>query len=374
MIRILVFGMTSGMGGVESYLMNLYRNIDRRMIQFDFVVDGNSCYYSKEIEKLGGKIFYVTPKKENVFKNIKDLACVFKQCKQTHKIVYFNLSVLYYNVPFILARVFRYPKIIAHAHNTKAKNMKKNIRYILHCLNRVYVSKKSDYLFACSYPAGEWVLGKNAVRKEKVRIIPNAIKTDEFIFDIHKRNDIRSRLGIKNNQFVVGHIGRFTYQKNHSFLIDIFRAIKDIEKDAVLLLVGDGELYSQIKEKIIDLGLKDSVILTGQRSDIPFLLNAMDVFVFPSYYEGFGIVLVEAQASGLYCYASKEAVPKEVNITGNVKFIGLNETERYWAKEIIDSSKNYVRRDMANIIKSSGYDINEMAKNFLELVLKINEI
>lgn len=352
--------------------MNLYRNIDRNKLQFDFVVSGDNCYYSDEIKSLGGNIFYITPKRHNVFLNIKDIWLLLKKLKKTYNIVYFNLSALYYNIPFIFTKLFRYSIIIAHGHNTCPKIIKKDLRYYLHCLNRCYVAHASDFLLACSKEAGEWVIGKKAVTKGKVHIIPNAIYTENFKYNEEVRGLIRDELGIKKEQFVVGHIGRFTYQKNHSFLIDIFREICEINKDAILLLVGDGELRGDIENKILALGLAESVIFTGSRSEVSSLLQAMDAFVLPSLFEGFGIVLVEAQVSGLLCFTSKGDVPEQVNITGNVKFIELDKGPTHWAEQILNYSGGFTRTDMTESVKKAGYDIKDLASKFQKFITSIN--
>jgi len=371
MIRILIFGLTTGLGGVGTYLMNLYRNIDRNVIQFDFVVEGDMCYFADEIQAMGGKIYYIKPKRKNVFLNIKDLWILLKKCRKNYKMIYFNFSVLYYNVPFILSKLFRYPIIIAHGHNTCPKNMK-NIRYLLHCINRYYVSHFSNYLFACSSQAGEWVLGKKAVEEGKVKVIPNAINAEIFKYNTEIRSIIRNELRIDKENFVVGNIGRVTYQKNQIYLIDIFKEIKKKYDKAILLLVGDGELMDDINKKIHTLDLSDSVILTGARSDVSKLLQAMDVFVFPSLFEGLGIVLLEAQASGLLCFASKGVIPEQVNVTGNVKFIDLNKGPAYWAEQILKYSIVHKRKDMTETVKISGYDIKDLATNFQEFIISVD--
>ena len=204
--------MNPGIGGVQTYLMNLYRNIDRSKIQMDFIVPGNHCYYYDEIKELGGQIFYISPRKKNVIANILDLARLFHRCRKSHKIVYFNLSILYYNIPFILAKILRLSIVITHAHSTKSKTMKKDIRYYLHRINRIHVAHSSNYLLACSKLAGEWVFGRKTMNRGKVRIIPNAISIDKFTYIEDLRRRIRNKLGIKKEQFVIGNVGRLSYE------------------------------------------------------------------------------------------------------------------------------------------------------------------
>lgn len=372
MIHILVFGLSTGIGGVETYLMNLYRNIDRSKIQFDFVISGDSCHYAEEIKVLGGEIFYITPKKDNVLKNVLGLIKILKKCRPTHHVVYFNLSALYYNLPFVFAKIFRFPIVISHAHNTRSKGQKKNLRYYLHCLNRIHVANSSNYLFACSKLAAEWVMGKNSLRKENFKIVPNAIPSEKYEYNKEERNSVRKQLGIRKEQYVIGNIGRITYQKNQLFLLDIFGEILKKNKDALLLLVGDGELRPKIEQKISVLGLNNNVIITGERADVPRLLQAMDTFVLPSNFEGFGIVLIEAQSTGLQCFASKDVVPNETNITGLVEFIELEKTSKQWADQIFQYSKGSERKDKIKEIKEAGYDIEELSSWFQKFIMDIN--
>ncbi|WP_433745212.1 glycosyltransferase [Falsibacillus pallidus] len=373
MLRILIFGLSTGMGGVETYLMNLYRNIDRSNIQFDFVVAGKECYYANEIEDLGGEIYYITPKKENVFLNIVDLIKVLNKSKKTHKVVYFNLSALYYNLPYIFSTLYKFPVIIAHGHSAGEKKKKKNLRYYLHILNRVYVQYASDHLFACSKSAGEWVFGKPALEKNKVKIIPNAIPIKEYKYKDEIRALIRKELGIRDNIFVVGHVGRLSYVKNQMYLLDIFQKIEEGNENSVLLLVGEGESRAEIEDKVSKLGLENKVIITGSRTDVPRLLQAMDAFVLPSRHEGLPFVLIEAQATGLNCFVSKDVVTEESNITGLINFIKLNEKPNYWTKQIFKHSKENIRQDMTEKIKHAGFDIEKTAIEFEKFILN-NEI
>jgi len=366
MLRILVFGMSTGMGGVETFLMNLYRNMDINKLQLDFVIEGDSCYYSDEIKSLGGKIYFITPRKESMIQNIIDLIKLYKKCRTTYKIVYFNLSSLYYNFQYIIARFFKFPVIVVHSHSARAKNVTKNLRYYLHCLNRLHVSLTADYMFSCSKPAAEWIFGKK--RAKKVKIVPNAINCNLYTYNEEIRKKTREELGIKEDQFVVGNVGRFTYVKNHLFILDIFKKIIEYNKNSVLLLVGDGELKNDVEKAISKHNLNKNVLLTGQRTDVPKLLQAMDVFILPSLYEGLPYSLIEAQASGLKCFAST-GVPHESNITGLVDYIDLEADADFWAKEIINKTLNE-RSKMVDVIKVAGFDIKNTSNYMQEFFLK----
>ena len=198
--------------------------------------------------------------------------------------------------------------------------------------NRKYLYDNADYRLACSDNAGKWMYGNGAFE-----IIKNGIDTKGFRFCTEYGEEIRAMYGIPMNAFVIGHVGRFTNQKNHSKLIDIFAAIKERKSDAYLLLLGGGELQDTIKSKVEKLNLCDSVIFCGVRTDVNKYLCAMDAFVFPSTWEGLGIVAIEAQASGLECYLSRE-LPKEVEVTDAVTWFDVSENENAIAN-MIDLTK-----------------------------------
>jgi glycosyltransferase involved in cell wall biosynthesis len=225
----------------------------------------------------------------------------------------------------------------------------------------------SNVKFACSKDAGRWLYGKNADSKYDITIINNAIDTEKFIFNPEVREKYRKDLGI-SGKFVIGHIGRFSPQKNHGFLIDIFSEVVKKNNDSVLLLVGDGELRGEISQKIDKLGLSKNVILTGIRSDIPQLLWSMDAFVLPSLYEGFPVVGIEAQAAGLPCFFSDQ-ITAAAKITQNVHFINLLYSPGDWACEIIQHTAGYVYPDTSAQLKASGFDVKEATNRLQELYL-----
>lgn len=368
-VRILVDGMCPGKGGVQQYLMNLYRNIDESKIQLDFIVCGNECEYEDEIRELGGEIYYITPRKENVFKNIKGYYDILRR-KNTYDIVYYNLSCLYYNIPFLMSLISDIKIKIVHSHNSDSGDMSK-LYYILHCLNRRVIDKKATYFFMCSKLAGEWLFGKKIIEEGKVRLVPNAIDTSRFKYDEEKSIDLKKKYNLQN-KFVIGHIGRFDYQKNHNFIIDIFNDVVKIKPNSTLMLIGEGKLKNTIIDKVKKLGLEEKVIFLGNRDDIPDLLNIMDLFIFPSNYEGLGIVLIEAQATGLKCIVS-DAVPKEACVTDNLKYLSLEKSSREWANEVVSFKREYIRTDRSEQIKLNGFEIVDMAHKFEEFIFKITK-
>ena len=282
-------------GGVESCIMNYYRHIDKTKVQFDFLVESTSNIIDKEkIEAMGGKVIIIPPYTK-IFKYIKELKRIFKE--GNYDIVHSNMNALSVFTLFT-AWLAKIKVRIAHSHSTtNKKEWKKNlIKNILRPFSKVFAT---DY-FACSELAGRWLFGNRTFNKGKVTIINNAIEVDKFLFNEEVRNQMRKELNIED-KFVIGHVGRFVEQKNHTFLIDIFYEVQKERPNSILLLVGDGPLYNMIYQKVERLGILDKVIFAGVYNDVSKFYNAMDMFVFPSLYEGLGMVLVEAQINGLPC-------------------------------------------------------------------------
>ena len=212
--------------------------------------------------------------------------------------------------------------------------------------------------------ASKYFYSDKIIASKKHHIINNAIKAEQYKYDVQTRNEMRKELGLEG-KYVIGHIGRFQYQKNHEFLIDIFAAYAKMNDKAHLLLIGQGENQGTVRQKVAALNLQDKVTFTGARLDVDKLVQAMDIFVFPSRFEGLGIVLIEAQAAGLKCITSKGKVPYEVNITGNVEFVELAENPEEWAESIRKIEEEHVERgNCLPLIVKAGYDINTETKKF----------
>lgn len=340
-------------GGAETMIMNLYRNIDRSRVQFDFVEHTSErAVFDDEIEQLGGRIYHC-PKftVKNYFAYKKWWDEFFKTHGGDYKIVHGHIGS---TAPIYLGVAKKYGKYtIAHSHSSGTDHSLKHFAYDILSYNTRNIA---DSFFACSKPAGQDRFGS----KTEFQVLNNAIDTQQYIFSKSVRDEVRKELGL-TNEFVLGHIGRFGKEKNHDFLIDIFAQIKKENPNAKLLLVGDGDEKNNIKNKVHQLQLDDSVIFTGVRSDVNRLLQAMDIFVFPSLFEGLPVTMVEAQASGLPCVIS-DKVPDECIITDNLVTVkNLSDSAEDWAEHIL-SRTNAVRTDTSDQVKAHGFDISETSK------------
>ncbi|QWU15127.1 Glycosyltransferase involved in cell wall bisynthesis [Paenibacillus sophorae] len=353
-LRVLQVGMTPNPGGIESFIMNYYRNMDLNKIQFDFVNMYGDIAYQDEIIKLGGRIYKIPFFKKHPLKNYKEMQQLIKE--QKYKIVHVNMLSAAYDLPLIAAEKNGANCIIAHSHNSFSPPG--IIRKSMDLVNKSRMLKYATHLFACSEQAGKWMFKENKSKKP-VHILNNAIDSTKFSYSPETRVEVRLKYNL-HEKLVIGHVGRYQYQKNHTFLIDVFYEIYKRNSKAVLLLIGEGELKEKITEKVKSLGIENAVRFLGIRSDINDLMQAMDVFLFPSLFEGLGIAAIEAQAVGLPCFLS-DSIPKEVNITGLVKYISLKSTAETWAITILESMDYFKRTDVSDRIAENGYDIKQMS-------------
>jgi len=251
------------------------------------------------------------------------------------------------------------PVRIAHSHNS---NQDKNLKYLVKLYYKRKIKNFSTDLFACGKEAGDWMFSG-----EKYQVIHNAIDSNLYICNIEQRKKVRIEWNIPEDVFLIGHVGRFNAVKNHSFLLDIFTALKKVKEESMLVLVGDGELREKMEKKAAELGIADSVIFTGVRSDVADIMKAMDCFVFPSLYEGLPVTLIEAQAAGLPCVVS-ENVSNECDKTGLVERVSLKESKDIWAKCILNQI-GFNRQNTNEMIKKAGYDINVNAQQLQNFYL-----
>lgn len=348
-IRVLQIGMHDKIGGVETYLMNYYRNIDKSKVQFDFVSIYEKLCFEDEIKKMKGKIYHITSMKKNPIKYYYGLKKIIAD--NNYKIVHINMLSAANILPLLIAKNMKVKNIIAHSHNTNTPSGLP--RKFLDKLNRKKITKANHY-WACSKKAGIWLFGEKSV--DKIEIINNAIDYDKFSFDLDQRNLVRQQLNIQN-KFVIGNVARFSYQKNQSFLIDVFHKLQEKINNSILLLIGEGELEQELKNKVDKLGLNDKVIFFGTTNDVGKYLQAMDIFVLPSLFEGLPVTGIEAQASGTYCIFSSN-ITEETKISDNCKFVDLNVND--WVNAIEEIYINGYKKESSNMTEK--YNIRIAAK------------
>lgn len=358
-IRILHVLNSLNRGGAETMLMNYYRKIDRRRFQFDFVVhDPHPGDYAAEVSQLGGHIYYVPKfKGYNVFACIQAWQRIFREA-QNDRIVQGHMpstAGLY----LLLARLNGRLTIV-HAHSDDRANEdslgRRMARRILYALAR----RIAQRFYGCSKRAGEARYGKKIVESEAFSLWRNAIDYKRFAFRREVRDSLRSKLGLSAGTFVIGHVGRFTWAKNHEFLLNLFTEFHKNHPDSRLLLVGDGELRSKLEQQMQDLHIRESVIMTGAVDNVEDYMTVMDVFVFPSHYEGLSTVNIEAQVNGLRCIVST-GVPEEVCIAaGQVAFLPLTD-KSIWVSEL-EKSMAIGRTSSTMALQNRDYDILQTVK------------
>lgn len=343
-------------GGAETMVMNYFRAIDRSKVTFDFLVHRREKgAYEDEIERLGGRIFRLPALNAlNMFSYNKAVSRFFDTHPE-YRMVHGHCSELGY---FIYRQAHKrgFEFIAAHAHNSPAGfDLKMPFRNMLKHLMRPHLT----HYFTCGQESARWLFGHKLAKK--AIFLPNAIDARLFSFDSAKREEVRLQQGW-NQRFVVGNISRFSPQKNHTFLIDVFVEILRREPSALLVLVGSGgSLKERIKEKAERLGIGDNVRFMGIRSDIPELLQGMDVFVFPSFFEGLGIAQLEAQATGIRVINST-AIPQEgIIIPEIVDLLALSLSAHEWAEKTLQATKKHQRKDRYEEIAQSGFDIHKNA-------------
>lgn len=362
MIRILHVLGGLNRGGAETMLMNIYRNIDKEIIQFDFVIHTNQPQdYEKEIIKNGGKIYrFPRYNIKNHFKYVHIWREFFNEHKE-YKIIHGHQR----GAAFIYLKIAKIYGLntIMHSHSTSSRGggIEKLVKNLLRYLMRKYV----DYPLACSEKAGKWLFGSN----RKFEVIKNGIDMYKYTFSASTREIIRKRL-LLGNKIVIGHVGSFTFAKNHMFLIEIFSEFHKKYKNSTLLLIGDGVLRDKIIKKIDELGLQESVILLGVVPDVYNYLQAIDLFLFPSFFEGLPVSVVEAQASGLKCILS-DSITNEVDLNSNlIVWKSLKENAISWS-ELLHKNLNYVRKDTSENICKMGYSVKKTVQEISNLYNEI---
>lgn len=370
MINVLeVFGEPISYGGQESFFFNVFRHMDLSDLKIDlftpYYCDNSSS--KDELEQSGGKLISLNLPFEPGKSRLNIYKPLLSYLKNNHyDVVHIHsgsTSVL--ALAALAARRNGVRKIIVHSHCT---GIRKNLKYRLTKLlmTPILDTCPTDYC-ACSKEAGEWKFSARAMKK--LVILKNGVDLERFGFSSKIREQTRNSLGIRSDDYVIGHVGRFTYQKNQEFIIDLLRAVKPDIPHVKALLIGTGDTMDQIRSRAKEYGLDGDVLFIGNVDNTQDYYQAMDVFVFPSRFEGLGIVGVEAQANGLTVFASTE-VPQELKISSLVKFISLEDIQM-WKKEIIKVA-NKGRLDVSGQIRLAGYDIRETAAQLQKIYLSNN--
>lgn len=357
-MRILQVGMGNVAGGLESFVMNYYRTLINMDVQFDFICMYNEIAYVEEIRSLGGKVYYVPNVKKNYIAYAESIKKILRE--NTYDVVHVNMLSAANIVPLQIAHKAGIKKVIAHSHSSSCPGL---IRKIMTLCNRPKIAKYATDMIACGELAGKWMFGKKAFDSGKIKLINNAIRVDNFLFSVEKRENIRKKLGWKD-KYVIGHVGRFDIPKNHARMITIFENVLKEKENAILCFVGpkDG-LYEQIMEMVKIKKLENKVIFVGKQDDIQEYLSAMDVFLFPSHWEGVPYALIEAQTNGLTCVIS-DVISEEVVFCDELVIrLSLKDEDKIWVAALLSVSEVKRVHDEKNVsqLRNHHFDIEKEA-------------
>lgn len=360
-IRVLHITEMLSAAGIESFIMNMYRNIDRSKVQFDFMVLRNQKeFYDDEVRKLGGRKYYVHSNISNTWLRVLDEAYQIEKFLKEHQ---YDIIHIHYTTPLRAPYLLAAKKAgahtrIYHAHSA-AVSGKSKVKMIVYEHYRDRIIKWGTDWFGCSRAAAEWIFPQKNVDNDEIEIVYNGIDTKRFRYNEKMRNMIRTELGLVDD-FVLIHTGRFIDQKNQSFVLDIFKKIKKRYSKSKLIFLGTGDLMNEIEQKAQRLGIKTDVLFLGVKDNVQDYLSAADCYIMPSLYEGLPVAAIEAQCSGLPCVMS-ENITREVALTGSIDFLPLDESVDTWADEVL-KYKNFRRVDGSQIVADKGYDVLSVSK------------
>lgn len=366
-LRVLQVGMTRNLGGIETYLIEQFRHLDKSKIDYDFVnITGEySICYEDEILASGSKIFKVVSRHKNPLLHYWQWFNILLQNKGVYDVIVLNTNSLEYVFPLVLGKIFGIPVRVIHSHNSGFENKQGLARRLLVGMNKKLLAWSANLRFACSQFAGQWMFKDNPYH-----VIYNAIDIHKYDADLAVRDEMRQALNL-DTALTLLHVGRFSYQKNHSFLLDIFKEVHSIQPDSVLLLVGDtteeSEFLTEVKRKIKAYGLENVVRLLDRRDDVNKIMQAADVLVMPSFFEGLTVVGIEAQASDLPLLLS-DTVTKELGLLPSTQFISLEAGPTAWAEAIVNS-KQHNRQSRYEELKAAGYDIGNETERVEKLLI-----
>lgn len=359
-IRILQVLTIMGRGGAETMVMNYYRALDKSKYQFDFLVHRQERgVYDDEIERLGGRIFRTCPVRPGYYlKYFISLDCLFKEHAKEFVAVHTHIQE---NSGFALKYAAKYG-IVNRLCTSHCASIKYDIKYVFRKYASLYLNKYVTKRLSCGVEAG-----KAIYRREPFTVIPNAINVTNFIYSSSVNEEIRRELAIDSSVTILGHVGRLGVEKNHAFMLQVLREYLKLDKQAILLCIGEGNLRKEIEYKVKQMKLENNVRLLGGRSDVSRVIQCFNIFLFPSLFEGLPVSVIEAQAAGLRCFLS-DTIDHTTDVTGDITFISLNKSPKEWAR-IIYSSLPYQRPNNLHKIQYAGYDVSENMEKLLNLYL-----
>lgn len=361
MIRVLHYGLSSNLGGIETYLYKIYNNIDHSKYQFDFLIVGKEkpCWY-EEFSEMGSNFYFITSRSTNPLLNKKELIELYEN--ENFDIIHCHMNSLSYTLPITMAVKMK-KKVIVHSRN--AKPPKSFSTRLLHNLNSFLLPKKKIKMLAVSDLAGQWMFGE----KNKFITINNGIDIEKFKFSENARRKLRDNLNIENDYCIV-HVGAFRPQKNHQFLLEVFSQILNKKSNSKLLLLGTGTLMPSIIEKSKELKLENKILFLQNRDDVAEILSASDAFLFPSLYEGFPNAVLEAETSGLPTLISTE-ITNQVLINDNCKSFSLTNKPNEWANKLLSLGVNLERDKSSENIRKQGFSVKDEVKTLEKIYHEI---
>jgi len=369
-VKVLYFVDRMLRGGIQSLVIDWVSRFDKEKIQVDFLLldDGNKYELEETLKDMGCNVYKLDKiwirKPTDYIRYNKELKKFFSE-HNDYKVVHLHSTSKNYPV-LKYAKKYGIPTRISHSHNIDFQTNSTLKKLIGNIFKPLLIKYSTDY-FACSKIAGEWLFGNKIVKSSKFKVIHNAIDYEKFQYNETIRKKIRDELNIDDETVIIGNVARFETQKNHEFLIDVFYEYQKKVENTKLLLIGTGTLEKKIKEKVRKLEIENKVIFAGFKTNVNEYMQSMDYFVFPSLFEGLGLVLIEAQASGMKCFTSKDVVPDEVKASNSLNFISLSESAKKWSEIIFRT--DYTRDNNFSDIKENGYFIkdvvNELEKKYM---------
>ncbi len=357
-VSVLIIGMSPIVGGIETLLISLFRSIDKEKVHFDFLTFCDKCAFEEEIVSAGSKVYHATRRGEDPIKNKKELIAFFKEHPHDYDYIWYHLSSASNCLPVVLAKKYTDAKIVCHSHGTSfdSRPIFRPIHLFLDKIHTPQLLRCTDYCYACSAAAGKWLFKDT---DKPIHLLNNGVNLEKFRYKPEVREALRREFNLAPTTKVIGHAGRFCATKNQTFLLDIFEAFHKQNPDSVLLLAGTGETLDAMKEKAKQLGIQDAVRFLGFRSDLNDLLQAFDLFLMPSFFEGLPITAIEAQTSGLPCLLA-DTITEETAITDIVQFSALDAPLQEWvqkAQEMLSLQQD--RAQYALKVKEAGYDFED---------------